>query len=67
MEAHTKLVFIEGGAITADQYILEVLELRVSPFGLLGKKYLFMHDNAYPHVSRIVSLYRDDTEIRRMN
>ena len=68
METHTKLIFIESKGMTVDQYIREMLDLNIIPFGsLVGNNFLFMHDNSYPHVATIVFPYLDNTEIRRMN
>jgi hypothetical protein len=49
LEAHTDLVFVENGAMTAHRYILECVESHVVPYvPFIGENFLFMDDNARP-------------------
>lgn len=67
-EARTNLVIMNGGGMTADRYIREVLEPHVVPFApFIGDDFLLMHDNARPHVARIVSEYLAEVEIPVVN
>ena len=68
MEARTELILLEGGAMNADRYIREILESHVIPFApFIGENFMLMHDNARPHVARVVSNYLDGVEISRIN
>ena len=67
-EARTNLVIMNGGGMTADRYIREVLEPHVVPFApFIGDDFILMHDNARPHVARIVSEYLAEVEIPVVN
>jgi hypothetical protein len=64
LEAHTDLVFVENGAMTARWYILECVEPHVVPFApFIGENFLFMDDNARPHMARIVVRYLEQVSI----
>ncbi|KAH0818446.1 hypothetical protein GEV33_004345 [Tenebrio molitor] len=64
-EAHTDLVFVENGAMTAHRYILECVESHVVPYvPFIGENFLFMDDNARPHKARIVVRYLEQVGIR---
>lgn len=64
LEARTELVIIQGGRLTADRYITDILEPHVIPYApFIGQEFLFMHDNARPHVARVVQDYLQDVEI----
>jgi hypothetical protein len=65
LEAHTDLVFVENGAMTAHRYILECVESHVVPYApFIGENFLFMDDNARPHMTRIVVRYLEQVGIR---
>jgi hypothetical protein len=65
LEAHTDLVFVENGAMTAHRYILEYVESHVVPYApFIGENFLFMDDNAHPHMVRIVVRYLEQVGIR---
>jgi hypothetical protein len=45
-------------------YIRQCLEAHVVPYApFVGENFLFMHDNARPHIARIVTTYLDTVEI----
>ena len=51
-----------------DQYITEILQPHVVPFApFIGNDFLFMHDNARPHVARVVQEYLEEVEISVMD
>jgi transposase len=67
IEARTELVVVNGGAMTADRYIRDIIEPHVVPFApLIGDDFMLMHDNARPHVARIVNEYLDEVELNRL-
>lgn len=64
----TELVAVNGGRLTADRYIRDILEPHVIAYGpFVGDNFIFMDDNARPHVARIVNDYLHDVDIARMN
>jgi hypothetical protein len=67
-EAHTDLMLVENGSLNAHRYIREILEPHVVPYGpFIGEDFVFMHDNARPHIAHCVSLYLDPVGIYRMD
>ena len=49
----TELVFFPDSRVTSDSYIEQVIRPHVIPFAQrLGRNFVFMHDNARPHVAR---------------
>jgi transposase len=65
LEAHTDLVFVENGAMAAHRYVLECVESDVVPYAsFIGENFLFMDDNARPHMARIVVRYLEQVGIR---
>jgi hypothetical protein len=67
MEARTELVVVNGGAMTANKYIRDILEPHVVPFApFIGNDSILMHDNARPHIPQIVNKYLDTVEIHHM-
>jgi hypothetical protein len=65
LEAHTDLVFVENGAMTAHRYILECVESHVVPYApFIDENVLFMDDNARPYMARIVVRYLEQVGIR---
>lgn len=66
-DARTDLVFVDNGALTARRYIEEILQEVVVPFApFIGNQFTLMHDNARPHVARVVSEYLDEVELPRL-
>lgn len=66
-DAKTELVFIDGGTLTAQRYIDEILEEHVAVFAqFIGNNFIFMHDNARPHTARIVDNYLQEVGINAM-
>jgi hypothetical protein len=67
MEARIELVVVNGGAMTADRYIRDILEPHVVPFDpFIGNDFMLMHDNARPHIAQIVNEYLGTVEIHRI-
>lgn len=63
--AHTDLVRLDRGSLNADRYIRDILEPHVVPYApFVGDNFLLMHDNARPHVARIVTDYLQEVNIR---
>jgi hypothetical protein len=65
LKAHTDLMFVENGAMTAHRYILECVESHVilyAPF--IGEHFLFMDDNARPQMARIVVRYLEQVGLK---
>ena len=53
LEARTDLVIIERGGVAALRYIIDYLEDHVGPYAaFLGPDFIFMHDNARPHIAK---------------
>lgn len=64
-EAHTDLIFVENGALNAHRYVEDVLQESVVPFShFIGDGFVLMHDNARPHVARVVTEYLTVVGIR---
>lgn len=63
----TELVLILNGAMTADRYINECLAEHVVPFAhyIGANNFCLMHDNATPHVARVVNEYLNEVNIQR--
>ena len=54
LRGHTELVLLDGGFLTADRYIRDILEQHGVPYApFIGNDFLLMHDNARPHVAGI--------------
>jgi transposase len=67
-QGRTELVPINEGRMTAHRYITDILEPHVIPYGpFIGDNFLLMHDNARPHVARIVSEYLEEVNVVAMN
>lgn len=67
LTARTDLVVIQNGTVTAERYILEILEQHVVPFApYIGENFLLMQDNARPHVAQIVRNYLEEVQINTM-
>jgi hypothetical protein len=55
-DACTELVVVINGRLNADRYIISILEPHVVPYApYIGKIFLFMHDNAKPHVAQVMT------------
>lgn len=60
----TELVVLERGTVTADRYIRDILAEHVVPYApFVGDEFVLMHDNARPHVARIVTDYLQEVNI----
>jgi hypothetical protein len=67
MEAFPELVVVNGGAMTANRYITNILEPHVVPFApFIGNDSILMQDNARPHITQIVNEYLDTVEFHHM-
>lgn len=65
--ARTDLVVFDRGSLTADRYILEVLEENVVPFApFIGDGFVLMQDNARPHTALRTREYLNDVNIAVM-
>lgn len=68
MGARTELVVIEGGSLTAQRYVTDILEPHVMPFApFIEENFILMHDNARPHTVIIVREYLNVIGIRVMD
>lgn len=68
MEARTDLVLVNDGRLTANRYITNILEPHVVPFApFIGDDFVLMHDNARPHIARVVQNYLEEVNIETMN
>jgi len=66
--ARTELVVVDGGALTADRYIRDILQDHVVPFApYIGENFVLMHDNARPHVAHIVTDFLNEVGIPTLN
>lgn len=62
VEGRTELVTLPGARMTAARYITDILDPHVIPYGpFIGPDFVYMHDNARPHIARIVQDYLRDT------
>lgn len=67
LTGRTELVVINNGSLTAERYILEILDQHVMPFApYIGQGFLLMQDNARPHVAGIVRNYLEEVGIDTM-
>lgn len=67
-DSRTEMIFVDNGALNARRYIEDILQEAVVPFApLIGEQFILMHDNARPHVARIVNEYLDEVGIRRLD
>lgn len=56
--ARTELVVVDGGNLTANRYIRDILEEHVVPFApFIGNEFILMQDNARAHSARVVQEY----------
>lgn len=64
LRGRTELVVVNQGTMTADRYIRDILEEHVVPYApFVGPDFILMHDNARPHVARVVRAYLDEVGI----
>lgn len=64
LRGRTELVPVNRGTMTADRYIRDILQQHVIPYApFVGPEFILMHDNARPHVARIVRDYLDEVGI----
>jgi transposase len=67
-QARTELAFIDGGSLTAQRYIEEVLANHVVPFApFIGDNFMLMQDNARPHSAMCVTQYLEEVGINKLN
>ena len=67
LEARTELVILDRGTVTAASYVSNILEQHVMPYtGLIGNRFLLMHDNARPHTAILVRNYLQEVGIAVM-
>lgn len=68
MEAKTELHVFRRPSMNSNIYIRDVLEEYVVPFApYIGDNFIFMQDNARPHIARVVMEYLEEVEIRKMD
>jgi hypothetical protein len=62
VQGRTELVSLRGARLTAVRYITGILDPQVIPYGpFIGTNFVYMHDNARPHIARIVQEYLRET------
>lgn len=67
LTGRTELVFFRNQVVNADNYVTDILEPHVMPYaGYIGADFQLMHDNARPHVARIVTQYLQEVGIQVM-
>jgi hypothetical protein len=67
-QAKRDLVHVGQGALNAHRYITQILEPHVVPFApFVGSNFLFMQDNARPHVARVVTRYFEEVHIQKFD
>jgi hypothetical protein len=67
LEARTELVVLSGRALNAHGYVTTIVEPHVIPFEpFIGDQFVFIHDNARPHIAGIVRDYLEETNITTM-
>ena len=68
LTARTDIVSLHAGSLNSERYISDILSEHVVPFApYIGNNFLLMHDNARPHVARIVNEYLHEVNIRTLN
>lgn len=68
LTARTDIVPLQGGSLNSERYINDILSEHVIPFApYIGNNFLLMHDNARPHVARVVREYLDVVNIQTLN
>lgn len=68
LTARTELVSLAGGSLTSRRYITDILSEHVVPFApYIGNDFYLMHDNARPHVARIVNDYLREVDIETLD
>jgi DDE superfamily endonuclease len=67
MDSKTDLIIVRNGSLTAQRYMNEILDTQVRPFAQdVGQEFLFMHDNARPHVANVVQTYLRNHQIQTL-
>ena len=67
IERRTDLHIVNGGTMTAQRYRDDIIYPVVRPFaGAIGDDFIFMHDNARPHVAPTVMEYLETVGIETM-
>lgn len=68
LRARTDIVSLRGAPLNSDRYITDILSEHVVPFaGYIGDNFILMHDNARPHVARIVQNYLNEVNIETLD
>lgn len=68
MEAKTELHIFRRLSINFNIYIRDVLEEYVIPFApFMGDNFIFMHNNALPHMGRVVLEYLKKVGIKKID
>ena len=63
LQGRTDLVPLPGARLVAVRYITDILEPHVIPYGpFIGPNFVYMHDNARPHIARVVQAYFRETD-----
>lgn len=66
--ARTAIVTVPRPALTADRYIVNILQDHVIPFApFIGENFLLMQDNARPHNARAVTHYLRETGVNKLD
>lgn len=67
-DGRTELVPIHARAMNAEFYIENILQVHVMPYApFIGPDFIFMQDNARPHVARACIEYLNEVRIEVMN
>lgn len=67
MYKKTDLIIARNGNLTAQRYMNEILDTQVRRFAHdVGQEFLFMQDNARPHVANVVQTYVCDHQIKTL-
>ena len=67
-DGRTELHVIDGGSLTAIRYRDDIVDPIIRPFaGAIGDDFVLMHDNARPHVARVVQDYMEEAGIEVMD
>ena len=65
LTARTELFIVDGGRLTSQRYIADILETFVVPFPpYIGNGFLLMQDNTRPHATYINTEYLNKVNIQ---
>ncbi|KAJ3658704.1 hypothetical protein Zmor_010429 [Zophobas morio] len=63
LQGRTDLVPLPGARLVVVCYITDILGPHVIPYGpFIGPNFVYMHDNARPHIARVVRAYFRETD-----